>query len=305
MPERGELSCLAGTVFETHCNATFDNPDRSNEFDSILEREISVFFKILQRQRIAGELDANESTAQLVRWLAEFYQKSVKNNLICLENIDALCEIHFALSAIEKSYQLTGEIAVPDIEAYLQAAVAFLDVKKKLNRSSMRGALRLGESQEMRSYCQSLKTLIEKHQQSGQCTKKDWIECFEGMKELPVKINPDKMKGQYDFFIQEAKAQELGIQDYLVPEGIQNLILLFFGVMKEGEKFPPTEEELREQVFAMLTPIEGPSKEFRKRAASDNKNNSDEKDDSVFQPFKRPCKDSVSRALFPASKDEL
>ena len=307
LPERGESSCLAGTVFENHCNATFDNPDRSNEFDSILETEISGFLKNLQRQRIAGELDANESTAQLVRWLAEFYQESVKNNLICLERINALCQSHFALMAIEESYQLTGQIAMPDIRAYLQAAVEFLDAEKKLNRSSMRGTARLGQIQQMRSYCKALKTLIQEHQKSGQCTKKNWIECFEGKNELPVKIDPDEMKRQYAFFIQEAKAQEAGIQDYFGPEGIQNLIVLFFGVMKDGNRFPPTEEELREQVFGMLTPIEEPSIEFRKRAASgkENENISNEKDDSVLQPFKRPRTDSVVRSLFPASKDEL
>ena len=286
LPEKGETSSLAGTVFEKHCNATFDNPDRSNQFDSILEKEIPVFLKELQDRRMAGELDANESTVRLVRWLADFYEESIQSNQIYLGKIDALFSAHSELVAIEESYRSTRNISNREIQSYLKAAEVFLNVQKELNGPPLRGTNRPSGIKKMCPYCQQLKPLVEKNQKLGYCTQEVWIDYFERMEESFSEIDPEEMKSKYHLFVQEAEAQKAGIQNYLAPRGIERLMPLFFGVMRNGKVMDPTEQELRDQVFAMLKPAKEPKK--RELVLKENQESSNRGESSLVQPFKRP-----------------
>ena len=303
LPEKGETSSLAGTVFEKNCNATFDNPDKSNQFDCILEKEISFFLEELQGQRMTGKLDANQSTVRLVRWLEGFYEESIQNNQIYLEKIDALFAAHFELAAIEESYRSTRNISNREMQSYLNAAEIFLDIKKELTALPLRGTNRPSGIKNIRSDCQQLKSLVRKNHKSKQYTQKDWVDYFEKREQLPVEIAREEMKSKYHLFIQEAEAQKAGIQDYLEPQGIEELMPLFFGVMRNGKITDPTEEELRDQVFEMLKPTKDPKK--REFVPKENQIPSNEGDRLLVQSPKRPCRSRPSaRGLFSEGTSE-
>ncbi len=70
---------LSDSRYHWNCNATFENPDESNEFDSHLEKEISKYQETLQIDRLKGAETAESSTEKVVAWLMNYYQNSTVN----------------------------------------------------------------------------------------------------------------------------------------------------------------------------------------------------------------------------------
>jgi hypothetical protein len=241
LPEDGEHSVLSGTRYSWNCNATFENPDESNQYDTRLEKSIAPFLKGLQELRIAGKDKPEDSTEKLVTWLVDYYKQSVCNLKNKIENLKEASVLFDEMRAFE--LYPTEE----DFAAYLENVEAFLKCYDALQEKKV-GCPSCKDLKFMRPDWSFLRKLnssenpTEFYLKNGRHLSKEMTFSF------------DEHLEKFDLYLQEAEAQMDGIEAFTDPCTIPHLSTALFGVVENGVRRAPTEEEFKEQIFALSSP---------------------------------------------------
>lgn len=252
LPDGVDNSSLYGTRFFILRNATFDNPDESNRFDSKLEWTIQPFLEMLSKARAEGLYDENTATEQLVKWLDDFYRKSIANNTERLADIDTYLGLNQDLIAFEDLYQDETKIPPEELHKYIETAKQFLALRKKLSEKLI-GSPGNFQIKRMRWDFYFLNALAKRAQKGEPHAKLEQL--FLAHKrhfQSRPKIDQATLVQSYEFFLKEAQAQLEGIQPYIESCTIANLKTLFFGVLVNKERVEPTEKQLHEQIFEVF-----------------------------------------------------
>lgn len=218
LPKGADLSSLAGTSLYLFSNATIDNPDESNQLDSLLERKIVPFLEAQQRLRKEGSIDAVSSTQNLVKWLLEFYQGSLDS---CEKRKEYLQRATSLLGCIDdKENALSPEILIADLMKLLTL---------KLNH--------LPSHAVPKSLTQSIHPFLDQN-------------LPEIKKQLSALITT--LQTKTSLFEMEANAHLKLLASCLTACTIPELQTTLFGIYEGGARRAPTSEEMRAQLFDML-----------------------------------------------------
>lgn len=252
LPSGAEDSSLYGTRFSLFRNATFENPDESNQFDSLLEREIKPLLAYLQAERSSGFIDENASTEQLVKWLIRYYETSIANNQQRLDQLDTFFAVQCHLSQFEDLYSFAMEIPPEKLQEYIGAAQELLDCKASL-LAKLAGTSRCRDIKRARNDYYYLAGLVRASNNGASHAILENL-FFSNTRHFATrpKDSSQTLKQKYEFFVQEATAQLDGIQAYADPCTIPGLKTALFGEYIDGVRIAPTESQLREQVFSIF-----------------------------------------------------
>jgi hypothetical protein len=221
LPIGADSSSLAGTSTYLFSNSTIDNPDESNQLDSLLERKIAPFLQCQQQLRKEGTLDAIASTENLVKWLTGFYRK-------CLDS----CEQR-------KGYLQKAEALLENLEDKENGISPFELIEEILKIATLKltclPSHRIPKSLE--TTFRSLKV-------------QEPTNLIEIKKQLHTLITTFKKKTE--LFEAEAQAQLKQLDSCDGACTIPSLQKALFGIYEDGARRAPTNEEIRDQLFDML-----------------------------------------------------
>lgn len=265
LPIGGNVSSLAGTRFDWNRNATFDNPDESNKYDTHLEAKVSTLREQLQQQRREGKLNVETSMQKLVSWFLEFYTTSVKNLTEKLEFIKKIKECSQKMSTFEKTHQTAVTFNTEEFKEYIENAADFLNLTRTLLEEKIGSPL-----------CKEFKTLRNEEtlilfSQLVYLSKQPtttgnflWDQYLKAREFLSDPIDFDLLIKKYELYQEEATVQQETVQAFADPCIIPNLSKWVFGVMKEGKRQAPSPFELRKQVFELCAPATPLKRSFDK-----------------------------------------
>ncbi|MBS0652119.1 MAG: hypothetical protein JSR39_01185 [Verrucomicrobia bacterium] len=252
LPSGAEDSSLYGTRLSLSRNATFENPDESNQFDTLLEKAVKPLLKRLQAERSSGEIDEDASTEQLVEWLIRYYETSIANNKQRLDQLGTFFALQCRLSQFEDLYSLAAEIPPEKLQEYIAAAQELLDCKVSL-LTQLAGTSRCHGIREARKDYYYLTGLVRASNHGAAHASLETL-FFKNVRHFMTRteISAEKLMQKYEFFVEEATAQLDGIRVYSDPCTIPGLKTALFGVCVEGVRIEPTETQLREQIFSIF-----------------------------------------------------
>jgi len=252
LPNGAAGSSLYGTRFSLSRNATFDNPDESNQFDSLLEKNIKPLLEHLQKQRSSGAIDEDGATAHLVEWLISYYKISIENGQHRLDQLSSFFAIQRRLSQFEDLYSDGEELPQEEFQDYIKAAQQLLEYKTAL-LTKLDGTFRCHNIKQVRQDYYYLSALVRGYINgfSQPALEKFFYKNVRHFAARSI-IAEDALRQKYEFFVLEAKAQLEGIQAFADPCTIPALKTALFGVCVEGERVPPSESELREQIYSIF-----------------------------------------------------
>lgn len=252
LPKEAEASSLYGTRFSLFRNATFENPDESNQFDSLLEKSVKPILKRLQMQHFDGDIDEDAATLELVEWLLNYYKSSIKNNQQRLEQLSEFFAIQNRLTQFEDQYSDTIELPEEQFQEYISDALQLLKCKAFL-LSRLKGSSRCHAIKWARKDYYYLITLVRSASKGSSYASLETL-FYKNVRHFAnrSRSSEDELRQKYEFFIQEAKAQIDGIQVFTDPCTIPGLKTAIFGICVDGKRLPPTESELREQVYSIF-----------------------------------------------------
>ncbi len=244
LPKGGDKSSLADTRFHWNSNATFENPDESNQFDSRLEKTLKPFLARLQERRMKGELSPSQSMEELTAFLIKYCQKSIENITQRLHTISAFGAVFERMRAFELSGAPIHQSYLDDVKQYLTLHTQLTDDKE--------GCLTCGAFKTIRKDHSFLKKLLIAPSPQH-FFKENNSHLFEEM-HFDTALFTEK----YTLYLQEAQAQLASVTEFAEPCIIPNLLKTVFGVMDGGVRRAPTDDELSNQLNAMFqvaTPV--------------------------------------------------
>ncbi len=239
-----EKSSLADTRFHWISNATFENPDESNQYDSKLEKTLKPFLAGLQQRRLKKELSPSKSMEELTTFLIKYYQTSIVNIKQRINTITA-CSTLFARM---RTFELSG---APFHQAYLDDVAQFLKLHAELLEDK-EGCPSCGAFKTVRNDFNFLKRLI--HSDSPE----HFFNQNKSHLLKPMEFHTEDFIEKYSLYLQEAEAQLATASAFADPCVIPNLLTTVFGVLDGGVRRTPTEAELKDQlnsIFKVATPI--------------------------------------------------
>ncbi len=240
LPPDGMFSVLSGSRFEWNCNATFENPDASNQFDSQLERRLAPFLKQLQSDRLEKGESPEESTLRLVHWLHSDFDKSITNLQERLVRLGS-CFQHFqAMRALELGPLAQEGFSCDDFAAYLTHTEAFLAEYTTL-RQKKEGCPSTKKLKWVRNDIKFLQKLVKMAKNEN--LPLDEVRSFflSNRKHLlaAMEFPVETMRTKHTLFLQEASYQREAVSVYSEPCTIPSLKKLLFGVMENGSGVSP------------------------------------------------------------------
>ncbi|MBS0650837.1 MAG: hypothetical protein JSR93_06725 [Verrucomicrobia bacterium] len=252
LPNGASDSSLYGTRFSLSRNATFENPDESNQFDSLLERNIKPLLEDLRTQRSDGTIDEDAATAQLVEWLIDYYETSIENSQQRLDQLSSFFAIQRRLSQFEDLYSDSVDLPEEEFQEYIKAAEQLLDCKALL-LTKLDSTFRCHNIKQVRNDYYYLSALVRANNKGSSLSALESF-FYKNVRYFAARpiIAEDSLRQKYEFFILEAKAQLDGIQAFADPCTIPALKTALFGVCVEGKRVAPSESELREQVYSIF-----------------------------------------------------
>ena len=304
LPVRGLETSLSETAYEKHRNATFDCLAASNQFDSLLEAKIAPELERLKHARKVEEVvgskkvDADESVSQLVSWMDAFYHAAIKHNGEYLLLIDEFFKVQSEMTKTEDKYRQKKDISDQEITKYIQDVVKILELKNQLCIPPA-GVSRSVAIERVRNDFAELQTLSYLAIMSDPLRKRNAFFAFLNGVQEHTKTDIALIRSKYKVFQQEAAAQLEGIKIYQEPCAIGELKTLIFGVVEEGERKPPTDEQLKAQIYEILKPEEKSSKMHLKRGSSteDSENQLNDKKRRLNEENGRALKEKARRSL--------
>jgi hypothetical protein len=252
LPKNGMHSVLEGTYFHWNCNATFENPDDSNHYDSALERAIAPHL-----EKIHQNASAEEATEALVTWLVDYYKTSIKNLENQIDHLNLLSDNLNRMSQFEKAYASQEEIPNDEFEAYVEDVSSFLKhhkavLEKKTGCPSLK---KLNFIRNDMTFLTKLSTIASDKEKSAIYFKKNTRHLQENQRTLHLANSPMNLKDfeqKCTFHSQEAHAQLEGIQVFEEPCTIPDLTKMHFGIMENGARRVPNATELSGQLHSLL-----------------------------------------------------
>lgn len=251
LPPNGLHSLLENSRFHWNCNATFENPYQTNQYDSKLERTIDSFLKELQQKRANKEINAQESTEELVAWLRDYYKKSISNLANQIDQLGDLSNISKDMRKFEKANFEKTELDEKEFEKYLQDVDSFLKnynalCEKQLGCPSFEDKLQFS-----RNDFKFLNALA-KNRSAKYFTDNSFH--LRSQPDFDVTMYQEKCR----LFQQEAKAQKKGIKTYKEACSIVKLVKMLFGDNVDGVREAPQSPELTKKLFELTqaaTPV--------------------------------------------------
>jgi hypothetical protein len=271
-------SSLTNTRFHWNCNATFGNPKESNQYDSRLEKKIAPFLKELQDLRMGGSLTPEESLERLVNWLSKYHATSITALETQLVNIDSLTAHFQGMRTFERDNLTVDLIPEEAFTSYLNAVNQFLICYDALTAKKS-GCPSCAEFKSLRndfSFLRKLQSMAFEQQSPVEDVSQFYLENRRHLAN-EMHCDCDSISTKYRLYLDEAKAQQEAVQDFEEPCAIPNLSKMLFGIMENGVRRAPTDEELRSQVFklfALATPAKIEMAK-RRRDEEDSKENID------------------------------
>ncbi|MBS0604968.1 MAG: hypothetical protein JSS60_08050 [Verrucomicrobia bacterium] len=254
LPSQGACSIFACTRYAEKCNTTFENPDESNQYDTLLERTIAPFLKELQGLRMDGTDTAEASTAKLIDWLLVYYKASIANIETQLINISKASVLFEKMRAFELLYLRTPNVPQDEFQAYLNDVDQFLAIHEELV-GSKKGCPSCGDLKLVRNDFSFLKQLRKMafDKRLPIETVSDYYLGNRKHLDKPMEFDTQFFIDKYTLYHEEAKAQCDATLICSDPCSIASISKMYFGVMTDKHLRAPTEEELRKQIFALST----------------------------------------------------
>jgi len=251
LPPRGAASAIAGTHFEKRRNATFENPDESNQFDCLLEKHIRPISTDLQKRRANKEISAKEATRLLVESKLKFYRESISNLQKCLDKLQEFHTLEKRLIAFENAYGPKVDVSLDLLQPYLNDVKRLLEIKEDF-LAKQTGVHRWHDVMARRRDYYHLKHLVN---YAPETLPSDLIKLYKEIR--PSLITPtiediSPHLYHYQLFLIEAQAQQREALFFESTEAINNLDTLIFGINDSGSRRAPSFDELSKQVFDML-----------------------------------------------------
>ena len=254
LPDDGIHSALSDTRYNWNCNATFENPDESNEFDSRLEKAILKFQDKWQVLRLNGTDTAEKSTEKLVIWLTDYYQKSIANLKQKEADLTETASCFDRMRKFELRTLNTKNIPHDEFSDYLGDLQAFLKSYDALIEKKI-GCPTIKEIQSIRNdfkFLRKIAALLQKN-----TPLENILSIYQGSRHLgkEMPFNRDKLFEKYKFYQEEAAAQMAAIEVFNEPCTIPHMKAALFGKKDAGgARCAPSEQELKQQIFALSSP---------------------------------------------------
>src|SRR3990172_3722685 len=306
---REAASAIAGTHYEKRRNATFENPDESNQFDCLLEAYIRPISDDLKKRNANKEIDAEEATRRLVGHMLQFYRESIANLQKRLGLLKEFHALETRIIAFENSYGPNDDITFDLLQTYLGDVKQLLELKRDF-LSKQTGVHCWRDVRERRSDFYHLNRLVNYLPETSQA---DLIQRYKGFRpylQTPALEEISAHLLHYQLCLTEAQAQQQETLLFENAAAIDNLRALIFGINDRGSRRPPSPEELHSQVLDMLkfSPIKSHPRKRHEREAEDETAmpTSKARRTIKFQdsPFHPPLQDLTNKFTFefPASK---
>ncbi len=261
LPKNGNISIFAGTRFAEICNATFENPDESNQYDSHLEKKIKPFLKELQILRLEGTDTAEDSTTKLVEWLIDYYQEgfaAIEKQKKNIETIDSTVQ---QMRIFEMANLGTTTLNKTNFENYLGHVTTFLRIHQEVATSQdgypSCGALQTINREDFRNL-RALNTMnLKREMESPEDREKTYIDlckyfCNNRHRlSKMAEFEADLFFNKYKLYLDESEAQCEAMHEFSDPCAVPSLRKMLFGIMENNVRRTPTEEELKDQILSL------------------------------------------------------
>lgn len=258
LPTDGIHSILSDTRYNWNCNATFENPNESNEYDSCMEKTILKFLDELQVDRLKGTDTAEESTKRLVTWLMDYYKNSITNlkqRKIDLEETSSSFE---RMRKFELGHLDAEKIPEDDFNAYLKDLELFLKnyealIEKKVGCPSIKDIKYIRNDFK---FLRKLHSNVEKDSPVEEITS-----IYLSTRHLSQEMVFDKERfmQKYSLYQEEAKAQKTSVKVFTEACTIPYMQTALFGkIDASGKRQAPTDAELKQQLLSLsmlATPV--------------------------------------------------
>lgn len=253
LPKDGIHSIISDTRFSWNCNATFENPDESNEFDSRMEKAVSKFLVELRTARLKGNITAEGSTEQLVGWLMDYYKKSVANLKQRQINLEETASSFDSMRVFELKHLGAASIPEDEFLVYLGNLSSFLVHYDALTAKEV-GCPSIKAVKDIRhdfKFLRKIASMVEKRSST-----KEIISYYTNTKHLGQEMSFDRKRfhEKYKLYQEEAQAQMEAVKVFTEPCTIPQLKIALFGKLSGGTRIVPSENELRDQLLALSMP---------------------------------------------------
>ncbi len=259
LPPGGFSSSIAGSRYEWNCNATFDNPLESNQYDSTLERKIRSYREALQAKCHEGSIDPGQATTELVKWLINYYDTSIEALSNRLPDLKTFQSLHEELLILEQEIDASPSISDELLMKYLTHVGQFIGCTDRLKEKKNGCPSCLETLHAARNDYKFLKKLIGTYGH-----KKD----LEEIRSLlathsrrthslaPISLTP--LIKKHEMYQNEATIQRETTAHYSDPCAMTKLQDIFFPEAKEGK--------LQDAVFAICKPKTPEKRTSQKRS---------------------------------------
>ena len=249
LPKGGLKSSFLGTWASFFNNTTVDAPAESNRFDMRLEKDFGEIVEMLGLQVADRSMSSVDATQRLKEHLKGFYATSVENLTIRLEQIEEFISLLNKLRSLEESLckQEDEEKLTDYAKTATQATILFdILLEPKAGCPSCKEIKTArNDFSFLRRFADSKDPLTLFTSRSNQLSTKTTTHNL-----LPL-------KKKHELFLNEATFQQQGVED-IGDCVIQDFPRLFFGVLENGERLAPSEQELTEQswkIFKIASPL--------------------------------------------------
>ncbi len=267
LPPDGVHSILSGSRYHWNNNATFENPDASNQFDSQMERRIKPLLKELQNKRLQNGASAEETTGELVAWFVKDYTQSIANLNEKLTSLDEAYHYFQEMRHFEQNFLPDGP-NLAEFAEYVNHAAQFLCCYTDL-LTKKEGCPSTKVLKWVRNDIKFIKKLVHRATVENIPLEMLMNDFLTHSKHLasPMEFPYASMKAKHESFLEEAQIQLQAVEAYTAPCAIPSLQRLFFGVMDQGVRRNPTPQELRKQVYELCAPATPVKQKIAKRLA--------------------------------------
>ncbi len=262
LPKDGFHSILTGTQYHWNCNATFENPDESNQYDSRLEKTIAPILKELQQLRLDGTNTPEESTEKLVAWLIKYYDESIANIQKQIALLEQTASSLDKMHIFEQKHLNDKELPSEEFDTYLKEVAIFLETHRALMEKKA-GCPTCRDLKDIRNDFSSLEKLI---------SSSNPADYYLNNRRHLIKQEPFCAEGhleKFNLYLLEAKTQKAAVEVFTEACTIQGLKTSIFGVYENGIRRTPTDAELKSQVYAISAPMNIPKNKVSKKIKLD------------------------------------